>query len=146
MCDELGVKTVETPHHCWKDDRIKELEPLELRLTRSLSEEIGLRGRIKVLEARLKRYGRHDGEASLANNPPCALLTDDLGCRTGCPCSCGLDCALAGEEPQNAAGNPHVYRGCPHCGSACVSAKHDALCSCGSVWPCQLAGKEENGG
>jgi len=24
--DELGVKTVETPHHCWKDARIKDLE------------------------------------------------------------------------------------------------------------------------
>jgi hypothetical protein len=24
--DELGVKTVLIPHHCWKDDQIKELE------------------------------------------------------------------------------------------------------------------------
>lgn len=32
--DELGVRTIETPHHCWKDERIQELEEaLPVRLT-----------------------------------------------------------------------------------------------------------------
>lgn len=38
--DELGVRSIETPHHCWKDARIKELE----------EEVAGLRGLLRIDE------------------------------------------------------------------------------------------------
>ncbi len=39
MCDELGVKTVEVPHHCWKDARIEELGG-QARHTERYAEEL----------------------------------------------------------------------------------------------------------